>query len=254
LHQKKNGQPEDDEVIGAPLISCATVGGTAVETAMNIDNWRIFENSAASEDVLKFNTLFLVFVMREVTHALEFYRIPSNVWKKRLRRFERKMLKRLKRQPEKFMHSTYYQLSKFAKRVNKKTDNEYNLRPVMTCGGGVFPVEVQLVPKDATLEIIPKMFHDYCIAKEIPFDAPKCRRHFIENIKNGEEIYLSGVYMYRLIVNGAATEMRYKDTSRDINPVLEKMNLSMEKFFSIAANASGEDPFDEDLEFRVTFE
>jgi len=186
----------------------------------------------------------LGFAILEIEDALAFYRVAKSATNKPLKRFEEKLVKRLKRKPKRFLAKTFSEMNKLAKRINKNTNNKFQLRPVMGCGGGVFPVEISVDPEEASLEIIPKMFYDFCIAKNISLESRDCQKHFIPNVKDREEVYLSGVYMYRLTINGNKTEFRYKDTSRDILPVIKRMKENAVRILSNPAIADEEESDD----------
>ncbi len=215
-HQFDPAVGDVGEELGIPLTSCAVLEATAADIFGEQKFWELYEGRASKIDVQKNNAYELVSILIEVEDALSFYDVPEALWRDKLDEIEREFEVQINVDIHAFKHALFVRLNEFARSVTAAWDSGFNLAPMMGCGGGIFPFDVTVVPSDAVVEIIPKMFFAYCLDNGIELNTKNSCRHFLTDIRDGESVMLSGVYMYRLVENGVKGDFREIDIGRKL--------------------------------------
>lgn len=203
--------------LGAPVTSCATLTGFASSILGQQAVERLYQGQGSALDMRKANAYDLVQTVMEIEDALRFYKIDPSLWQSSLNAFESGLRKDLGIKPAEFKVRLMTALNGFVDALNERRQGSTpKLASIMGCGGGIFPFYALVKPAAAIVEIIPKMFFSYCRDKGIDVNDKSACRHFLTDIKNEETVWLSGVYLYRVVNNGQKGAFKEIDVGRKL--------------------------------------
>ena len=187
LQDKFDSAPQDEfdpNQLGAPLTSCASQEAHAASIFGGQKAHQIFfEGQGTDIEIIKFNSFELVSILIEVEDALHFYQIEQALWRSDLDKIETELRNKVNLDPYEFKIKVLSELNKFSKSINSQTGDDTKVATSMACGGGIFLFSVTVLPNSGNVELIPKMFFNYCIDKGIDINDKNSCRHFLTDIR-----------------------------------------------------------------------
>jgi hypothetical protein len=172
----------------------------------------------------------LAFIVVFAERTLKANNYPSIVWVEPLNDFERSYLIKIKAGYT--LDRDYEQIIRLGEELSSKinsriTKNGLRLKPVSVhpeCGGPVNKIRVSVKPEDAKASIIPKMFYIYCQKIGVnPDDKAQCDQ-WLPPIRNGDKLFMGGVYKFRIEREGTKSAIREFDADR----ALENGSITLE--------------------------